>query len=83
MILEFAPRQMEAVDPGLRAFSDLVSRFGFQVRPFISHEGAKLVPPRVDLDTLIRIHQDFLRFDEAAELDLLLVAPGALKRWDK
>lgn len=83
VIMEFSSSQIEAADPGLHFILDFIYQFGFEVRPFISHEGPKVLPPRIEAETLVKIHRDFLGFGEAAELDLLLLVPEALRRWQK
>ena len=81
IIMEFAPDQIEAADPGLGFILGFAARHGFDIRLFIGHEGPSVVPPRVEAETLLRLHKDFLKFGEAAELDLLLITPEVLRQW--
>ncbi len=82
IVMEFSSGQLEAADPGLHFFRDFLSRFGFHVRPFIFQEAPGVLPPRIEVETLLKIHQDLLRFGEAGQLDILLLAPEALPNWN-
>ncbi len=73
IILEYSPKDIDALDSGLDFFRDFVRQHKYRIHAFIANERLSAVPPHLGFGTLRALHQDFLRFGEDAEFDILLI----------
>ncbi len=72
IILEFSPKDYGAMAGGLDFFREFVSHHDYRLHAFVANERLSAVPPRIGLATLLGLHDDFVRYGEDAEFDILL-----------
>ena len=73
IVLEFSPKDNNALDRGLTFFRDFVTQHDYRVHAFIANERLSAIPPRIGLATLLALHEDLVRYGEDAEFDILLM----------
>lgn len=79
IILEFSPKDNQSMAAGLKFFRDFVSVHDYSVHAFVANERRSVIPPRISLDTLLALQEDFVRYGEDAEFDILLMPQSSRK----